>query len=1172
MALYAAKTGTQNFTDTWAEAYSANPTEGAFNTYTTVNTSVANTYQASTAFTPGAITIDAIAVYVYRTSLTGSVTSPDRLTGTFSLRLAQAGNLVAGTEVTVNSSELQPHSLTYDKYGYYGGEIVNKIDGGWVMIKLPAPVTLLAATAYTLDVKTSVTNQIILGYSGATTNWMHFLRKTNTANPIAGDRLFICGELDNTSTWTVNTVLHDSTDSVTTYNRLDIGNSGVWRWNVAASTNYYYKTNSDIRVGSNGTLEIGTNASPLPSTSTATIDFVSAAGAGCTLHCSRKSIVTMTGPIKTHYGYLQANTAIGATSATVSASSSSLVDPAWNNGDLVVFAAYPTDINWANHWNKTDQVTLTSNSNGSGVLGWTGGTTYAHNTNIPYVANLTRNIKIKGASIANTCAFSVNTDRINLVGVEMYFIDSLHLRTGDNRYQSKIENCVVREARNVGVSDSAAGPGIILRSARNCIIKDCVVSRAAGIYCTVSIWGGSGTDSWGPPTLIKNCISIANHQGAVYALGSNGDSYVVFDGCIATSNTQRVDFLKGRPASGVIFNNCFIGVNGSSPAFWGMNTYGDTGSSNTRYSEGEGQTIIANTTFIGNSVALERGNVVLQNCTFLKPFGGAADYFIHTALYSQQSAYTVETRIPNYVNNCTFTMLNAGQLANWFLNPTAQTTIINGGSTNSTLSATAIPMQHGSQVIFNNFSCPSWATTFLTTNDATTNSPPANPIFVYSRDSTLKFQRFNNVEGDHRTYGGQYMIFTDSTIVDSAPRSMKIYSANPSAGSWGVPIRIPLKKNQGATLSFKVKASENTAEAYAVTKVRKSFAGRTPSLLIKQNPGLGPNFNSDIELHASSDFNGLPTPSTFAPSDLGADLRLWLDCSNLSDITYDATTLAVSQWKDKSVNLNHLSQSVDEKKPKLQATYGINGVKPVSLTYSKDQRLVSLNNILNTTTAELEVFIVGIITEGAGASTYATTGELFCFNGASVMDMRVAGSQNTIMYGGLYSTNGTYNTNQTIGQINAQENIPVYLLSINHLRNSVATSQRRMLNNGTRQGSSTSNLIDAVPVNITPTSFSIGVGTESTGNSLKLSAHFDIYELIVVGRRMTDLEVDNMNKYLANKWNIALRSDTTTWKTLTYTIPAPADDVVIEANLKIRNAGITGFGQGWLNIDTFKVT
>lgn len=62
------------------------------------NTATTTAYVESSTFTPGAITIDGLAIKVSHRAVVA--------TGTFSCRLAVAAVLVAGTETTINVSDM----------------------------------------------------------------------------------------------------------------------------------------------------------------------------------------------------------------------------------------------------------------------------------------------------------------------------------------------------------------------------------------------------------------------------------------------------------------------------------------------------------------------------------------------------------------------------------------------------------------------------------------------------------------------------------------------------------------------------------------------------------------------------------------------------------------------------------------------------------------------------------------------------------------------------------------------------------------------------------------------------------------------------------------------------------------------------------------------------------
>lgn len=220
------------------------------------NTALTTSYVESQALTPGAVTIDGIAVKV-----ASRAASPS---GTISIRLAQAGALVAGTEVTINVSDISSRD----------GE------QGWYFFKFAAPVLLVAATAYTVSAKTSSASQVNLYRNATAGNWSRMLRTTTTGAPGAGDNWFVLGEWTAAATVTTRTVTMDSTATTdfgdnTAANppQVAIGKNGVLTWGVTAATNYILRISGRMFIYHGGTMNMGTTGSPIPRDSSHELQF-----------------------------------------------------------------------------------------------------------------------------------------------------------------------------------------------------------------------------------------------------------------------------------------------------------------------------------------------------------------------------------------------------------------------------------------------------------------------------------------------------------------------------------------------------------------------------------------------------------------------------------------------------------------------------------------------------------------------------------------------------------------------------------------------------------------------------------------------------------------------------------------------------------------------------------
>ncbi|MET0742958.1 MAG: right-handed parallel beta-helix repeat-containing protein [Microvirga sp.] len=241
-----------NFTTaaTWATVDATSLSDNEAN-----STSLTTSYVESATFTPGAITIDGIAVKIHTRQ--GS-------TGTFSIRLAQAGATVVGTEVTINVNDINATTT---------------LEQQWVFLKFAAPVLLVAATLYTVSAKASSTNQITLRRTSTAGDWSRMLRTTTTAAPAAGDSLFILKEWTAAATGTVRSVTMNNVNAddfgsnASTPHSFGIGNGCTLAYGTTAATNYQLRLSGTMNLYSGSTLTIGTSGAPIPRGSTASLEF-----------------------------------------------------------------------------------------------------------------------------------------------------------------------------------------------------------------------------------------------------------------------------------------------------------------------------------------------------------------------------------------------------------------------------------------------------------------------------------------------------------------------------------------------------------------------------------------------------------------------------------------------------------------------------------------------------------------------------------------------------------------------------------------------------------------------------------------------------------------------------------------------------------------------------------
>lgn len=341
-------------------------------------TALTTSYVASSAFTPGAITVDGIALKL--ADQTGT-------TGTISVHLTIAGVEVTGTLVTINVADLPASAIA-------------AANGGWQYFKFASPVLLLAATAYKVEAQTSSSSQIQLFRDSTASNWSRALVTTTTQAPAAGDDLIICGEYTGAGTSNTFTVTMDQTVT-TDYGSastslvtpaISICNKGILRNGVAAATGYNLKVSGNVVVYSGGELDLGTVANPMPRNSSMTLLFD--CGANVDFGLTVRNLGTFIGQgLSRTVGKLIDRCLLN-TDATASQTVLGVnADTGWLNNDVVGIASTTRT------YSQCEQCTLSASDATSITV--TSGLTYAHSGTLPTQAEvilLTRNVVISGAS------------------------------------------------------------------------------------------------------------------------------------------------------------------------------------------------------------------------------------------------------------------------------------------------------------------------------------------------------------------------------------------------------------------------------------------------------------------------------------------------------------------------------------------------------------------------------------------------------------------------------------------------------------------------------------------------------------------------------------------------------------------------------------------------------
>lgn len=365
----------------------------------------------SSAFTPGAIEIDGIAVKLNnRIGTTGTIS--------VNLELDSDNSQVSGTEVTINVADLPAAA--------------GSLEGGWIFFKFAAPVTLLAATAYQVAAKTSSSTQVSLYRDATGDNIARALRTTTEQAPTTGDDMIITGEKTGAGAETAITVTMNetattdygsNTNSVVTP-ALAICDGGTLSYGTTAATNYYLKLSGNAIVYCGGVLNIGTTGTPIPRDSTAVLEFDPAADGDHGLLVRNLGTFNSQGLSRTS-GKNVVSCKLNTDEAANSTSLGVDTDTGWLDNDEIAVASTtrtPT---------QGEKGTLNGNAGASsltvdGFAGAGGGLLNAHGGTAPVQAEvvlLTRNVKIRSATSTIMAYIGITlTAIVDIDWTEFYYI------------------------------------------------------------------------------------------------------------------------------------------------------------------------------------------------------------------------------------------------------------------------------------------------------------------------------------------------------------------------------------------------------------------------------------------------------------------------------------------------------------------------------------------------------------------------------------------------------------------------------------------------------------------------------------------------------------------------------------------------------------------------------
>lgn len=753
----------------------------------TGGTVVTTSYVQSSAFTPGAITIDGIALKL--SNRTGT-------TGTISWSLALAGVTVAGTEVTINCSDL-PAGVTTD------------LNGGWVLSKFTG-VLLVVATAYTLQVKTSSASQVTLFRDGTAANWSRMLRTTTTAAPGAGDDMYICKEWTAAATGTARTVTMDSeadTDygsAPTAANSLTspgmgISNGGTLTFGTTSAKNYLFRLSNSAIVYAGGLLNTGTVATPMPRDSSSKLRFDCGADGDYGLTVRNLGAFVGQGLSRTAAKLidrckLNTDEAVNSTSLGVDA------DTGWLDNDAIAVATTTRT------GSQCEAGALNGNAGASdltvdGFAGAGGGLAFAHSGTSPTqaeVALLTRNVVIEAVTSTLVAYVYIKpTATVDLDWVEFRYL-------GEN----------ATGKRGIEIETSTGSFNM-----QRCSVHDC---EDQGIYLSGST---------------INNITIQNN--VFYLLASvSGPGAQISTAVTATTITIDTNLLI-RTGNGNGWTLADVGITFTN------NTV--AGSASIGVSLGEINAVLG--TISGNivhgcaSVGWQNGNNVSGPISTLTSWRNSNSGFDNAAA----AVVTMDGYVA-FGNTTQNVNVSAGKV--WLTTPT-----LNGDTTFATTNAITLASSGTGTVIvdsgdigvvagiktaqtnFINVGAGAVFSVLVRSTNYATEVPVLNPSNL-APGSYIGIESQDDAAGVHRTYQRYGNVETDTTIFNTASPSMrmtpnnasfKLESAPPPPTNHG--ILVPVASGGTVTISVYTRKS--------VVGDGAAYNGAQPRLILRANPAIG---------------------------------------------------------------------------------------------------------------------------------------------------------------------------------------------------------------------------------------------------------------------------------------------------------------------------------------------
>ena len=703
----------------------------------------------------------------------------------------------------------------------------------WVFFTFATTLTADGSSTYNVRVRGSSAGNATFFRDATAGNWARALRRSTTATIATTDLTIIARELtgQGTNNGTI-TVTMNSTAS-TAYGECNIGANGVLSYGTSASTNYILDLAGNLNVWGDGTLNIGTSGTRIPSTSTALLEFTNAVNVDRGLEVRNGGTCNMYGATKTTtQTLLTADANSGQAVVTVGSTSG------WVANDVIALASTTRTAS------QSEKATISTVDSGTQVT-VTANLTNTHHGVAPYqgeVVNLTRNVKVRGTS-QSLCAY-VNCGATSSFTAEYAEFSFLGSATASKRgIDSATTSAGTFSIKFCSIYDynSTLGAALIngTGSSGSITVEDSVFFLSHSVQTAFGITATSGT-----PSIQRNYWVAV---GGTLALADIGGTFKDnrLGGCIleiretATIGTLSDIVIHSTTASGLGTTNTPQGAM-SNLTIWRCADYGINLSS--------ANISISNSNFYHNRLSginfnqnnlNATGGALVSNCTFNGGTGAslvASTYFVS---FGGGAKVTIDS--------CTFGNLQ-----------TAGTAVIDTGAN----------LVVGQMVVI---ASSITGSTIITTADQ---GRLVSSSFI---EGIVGFDKFNNTSGSHRAYKRFGQTQTDQSVFNTAAPSEALL---PNSASGKLP---------SGSKKFAV-ASGTTATVNVYVRKSATYNGNQPRLIVKRNSIAGITTDTVLDTMSVGTGSWEQLSGTTATVSDDCVLEVYVDCDGT------AGTVNVDDW------------------------------------------------------------------------------------------------------------------------------------------------------------------------------------------------------------------------------------------------------------------------------------